>query len=627
MAACMVGPCSVHAAGHSYLECGFSDGIPGDFTLTDVDARDLHFTMVQLGFGDKDSWTTLREEGTENYYAGSASRFKTAKGEEPQPAEDWMVTSPVWVRASDARLMWRGMSVNDRNSKVSSYEVLVSAKGSAPEDFVNAPVVYSGEEKIHEWTSHEVSLSEYVGQRVYIAFVNRSTESDVLAIDDILVEGSVGIADLEIIPGAYTLGDEEIRFGGVLTASSTETINTLSISFTVGDEEFHSEYDGLELKPGDSFEFMLPEKVSASYGDVVPFTVKSEVNGVAFDDMSLQTMLLAFLPTKRVVVEEVTGMWCGYCPEGIVAMETLQERYPERFVGVAVHKDDQLMVRGYGDTMPFPSGAPTAWIDRKVYCERLLAPITDGGRHTYTTLMGGIESLMLERLNEQAFADIDVAGSYDVDAATVDVDVAVRFARGYDDSDFRIAFLMTEDNVWKEGYYQTNYHSGRDELLGGFESLPPSITEDFSFNHVARWAGDDYTGVAGSLPPTLTAGNEYTYSTTFNMPRDVLNYDNVKLIAMVADASTGEIMNVSSCTMANAGIETTEDSGITIKSRDGMVCVTSLGQVEITVYDISGKPVRRVSGDDVVTVSGLSSGAYIVNVMSPTCSKTVKLLM
>ena len=56
----------------TYFNCGFEEGIPEDFTFHDVDSRELHFTMVQLGFNQTDSWTLLREEGTENHYMASA---------------------------------------------------------------------------------------------------------------------------------------------------------------------------------------------------------------------------------------------------------------------------------------------------------------------------------------------------------------------------------------------------------------------------------------------------------------------------------------------------------------------------------------------------------------------------
>lgn len=604
------------AAAMNYFSCDFEDGMPGDFSLYDEDAGALHFTMVQLGFGDADSWTVIREGGTENHYAASASRFR--KDSPVSKADDWMVTPPVWIRASDATLKWRGMSVNERNSSTSSYRVFISEDGGDPGSFTSAPVAAVDDESPGSWTDHSVDLSAYVGKRVRIAFVNVSEGSDVLAIDDIAVVGSAGLANLQVHPGEFTLGQEEISFGGIVTATSPEMVNTLKINFHVDDSTFTAEYFNLGLSEGESYEFQIPEKVAAAYGETVPFTVEAEVNGVRYDDMQLSTTLLAFLPEKRVVVEEATGMWCGYCPEGIVAMETMQERYPDKFIGIAVHVDDKMTVEGYGNVMSFPSGAPTAWIDRADYCESLLTPVTVEGKHTYTTLRGGLESMYLDRMARQALADVDilVAENGEEQGRGVDVSVKSRFAVKFDDRDFRIALVMTEDNVWEPGYYQTNYHSGRDELLGGFESLPPKIVSDFSFNHVARAFYDDWRGIEGSLPASPDPGVEYTYETRWKVPENV-SFSNARVVAMIVDASTGEIMNANRCEIGNLSVDAADaGKAISISVREGVVTAACEGDFSMAVYSLDGMRMAEVSGNGFATVGNLLQGIYVVRLSS-----------
>lgn len=587
------------AAAIPYFGCGFESGMPEGFTLHDRDAQALHFTMVQLGFSDTDTWTVLREEGTDNHYAASASRFKKAKGETAHPADDWMVTPPVWIRSDDAVLSWRGASFNDRNTSQSSYKVFISTEGPSPEKFTEDPVAVVDGEDIRRWTSREVALGEYAGKRVYIAFVNTSDDSDVLGIDDISVSGSPGIADLEIHPGEYTIGSEEIVLGGRLTATSSETVNTLSVSFAIGGKEYHAEYADLGLSKGETFEFELPDRIYAGYGDTMEFTVSSEVNGVRYDDLHRATTLLAFMPTKRVVVEEATGMWCGYCPEGIVAMETLQERHPDTFIGVAVHVNDLITVPGYGDTMYFPAGAPTAWVDRRDYCESLLTSVTEGGTYTFTTLRGGIETMFLERLAEQALADIDVKAELGDAGRLMKVDVTSRFAMNFRGCDFRVALLVTEDKVWEHGYYQSNYHSGRNESLSGFESLPRTILSDFEFNHVARAVYGSYQGVKGSLPNDLEAGRDYGYSVSWELPREV-NPANAKVVAMLVDGATGEVMNASAVGVATSGVGSNLEEA---------------GEADIEVYNLSGRLVNRTHGEVSRAVESLPGGVYVVRSM------------
>ncbi len=614
---------SLQAEAMTYFDCNFQDGIPESFTIVDRDGRDLHFTMTQLGFSAQDSWMTLREEGTENYYAASASRFKTSKGEEAPAADDWLISPAIWIRANDARLSWKGMSVNERNTRKSSYQVMISTTGTAPEDFSVLPGGVM-EEEIYKWTDHAINLGEYCGKHVYLAFVNTSTDSDVLAIDDVNVSGSSGLADLKILPEEYSVGVEEISFGGVLTATSAETVNSLSVAFKVGEETFKAEYSDLNLSQGQQFEFTLPEKIEASYGDILDFSVTASVNDIPFDEQKLHTTLLAFLPVKKIVVEEATGMWCGYCPEGAVAMSTLEERYPEQFIGVAVHVNDILQVAGYGDVMSFPGGAPTAWIDRKIYVENMLTPVLADGVRTYTTLMGGIESSFIDRLKEQTFAEISVDGSISEAADEINTDVSVRFAKRYDKADFRVILLLTEDHVWKNGYYQTNYHSGRDESLGGFEALPSMIKQDYEFNHVARSVMGTYTGIKGAVPSEINAGDTYSLSSSFKLPESILNLENIKLVAMIADAGTGEIMNAGYWCPSPAGIDSVTGEDISVAVDGNTVIVAGEEDMEISAYDLAGICRGHTRGTRYAELQNLPSGINLITISTPRYTQTLK---
>ena len=50
----------------------------------------------------------MREEGTENMYAASASKHKSIKGEEAKPADDWLVLPQIWVKGGEATLSGKG---------------------------------------------------------------------------------------------------------------------------------------------------------------------------------------------------------------------------------------------------------------------------------------------------------------------------------------------------------------------------------------------------------------------------------------------------------------------------------------------------------------------------------------
>lgn len=48
---------------------------------------------------------------------------------------------------------------------------------------------------------------------------------------------------------------------------------------------------------------------------------------------------------RRMVMEEATATWCGWCPQGIVAIDGLKRDFPDNFLAIAIH--------GNGDKMAY----------------------------------------------------------------------------------------------------------------------------------------------------------------------------------------------------------------------------------------------------------------------------------
>lgn len=604
-----------------YFSCGFDDGIPDSFLCTDNDGCELHFTMTQLGFGSRDSWITMREEGTENMYAASASKHKSIKGEEAKPADDWLVLPQIWVKGGEATLSWKGMSANESSSKASSYKVMVSTTGMTPADFQGEPIAIIENEAIGEWTPHSVDLGAYEGQKIFVAFVNNSLGCEVLAIDDIIAEGGKGLAELVITPGEFFLGGEEVEIGGSVTPYTDTPVESISLVCTSGEKTMSLDYDNLGLKYGETFSFAFPEKIQSAYGEAVNFSVSAQINGIDFGTTERETKVLAFEPKRRVVVEEVTGMWCGYCPEGIVAMETLHERYPDEFIGVAVHYSDPLEISGYpAAETAFPGGAPSAWFDRKVYSTKPLVTTLIDGKYTHVTNMGGFETLLLDRLEELPAAEVTTEAS--AKDGRIHVDATVRFPLNHEGIHCGLSFMLVEDGVWQAGFYQNNYFSGRNEIVGGFENLPSVIVSDMEFNHVLRAIYGGYEGQDLALPSSVKAGEKYNFNADWDLPETTINLSNARLVSVLIDKASGEILNGFSTTLSEAGMSTAtlgEEPRIVCDSRT--LTASADGEIYVTVSDIAGNEVASAHGRDSVSID-VSSLKGIFIVMSSTSDKT-----
>ncbi len=51
--------------------------------------------------------------------------------------------------------------------------------------------------------------------------------------------------------------------------------------------------------------------------------------------------------TQKVVLEENTGEWCGWCPEGAKIMEDAIAANPGKVIGIAIHDGDPMEVAAY----------------------------------------------------------------------------------------------------------------------------------------------------------------------------------------------------------------------------------------------------------------------------------------
>lgn len=68
---------------------------------------------------------------------------------------------------------------------------------------------------------------------------------------------------------------------------------------------------------------------------------------------------------QKVLIEEHTGAWCGWCPDGHVVLGDVLANHPEA-IGVMVHNNDGMDCAG-GNTLSafYVSGFPTATLNRQ----------------------------------------------------------------------------------------------------------------------------------------------------------------------------------------------------------------------------------------------------------------------
>lgn len=247
----------------------------------------------------------------------------------------------------------------------------------------------------------------------------------------------------------------------------------------------------------------------------------------AYAPNSEQTLALSVknsLPIQRIIVEEGTGTWCPNCPRGIVAVHKASEAFPDRFIGIAVHRQDAMETNSYAE-LQF-DGYPSSYINRNL--KSSIDPSFDAFKTAVNNVSERVPVMGVEANAEYT----------DATKSKISVEALTTFVSEHKGIDYRLSFVLLEDGV--KGYTQANNYAGGSVEMGGFEKLPNPATIDM--DHVARM-NYSYNGIEGSIPADVEADQTTTYKTTLDVPSTIQNPDNCDLVVLVLDANTGKIEN------------------------------------------------------------------------------------
>lgn len=437
-----------------------------------------------------------------------------------------------------------------------------------------------------------------------------------VAIDDVVVEAlpAVEVA----VSGVNLVRYAALNANSVLSVDVTNlganTITSLEIDWNDGMS--HIQTINTNIAPGATTSVAHPDAVT--YAAAVERTINVSINaanGGPDDDASNnngQTLhnTLSQATNKAVVIEEGTGTWCGWCPRGAVAMDYMVSTYPNDFIGIAVHNGDPMTVTAYDNGADI-SGFPGCNVDRVL----LDASVSQSAFQQYYN----------DRVNLGVPANIGatVSGT----GSSVTIDASATFYTPVSSANFRLGVVIVENGVTgtTSGYAQANYYSGGSTAMGGYESLPdPVPAAQMVYDHVGRALLGGYSGQAGSVPATITDGTVANYSFNYTVP-STSTRANMKAVVMLLDLTTGEIVNATEVSIAEAGIDNIDEISLEVYPNPASdivnVSFEAEGDYTITITDLAGREVAtqslsNLTGSQKIAVptNDLNSGNYIISV-------------
>ncbi len=475
------------------------------------------------------------------------------------------------------------------------------------------------------------NLSAYAGQsNVLVAFHHDDMAdwASGFALDNVSVytPPATDVRLNSVTLNRYSLLNSNNTLAMNVTNLGSDPITSLTIDWNDGTS--HSQViSGLNIAPFASTNVNHPTAIS--YATAVEKTINvniTDVNSAVDANPANNTASAPFntvsqAPAKKVIIEEGTGTWCGWCPRGAVAMEAMYNAHPNDFIGIAVHNSDPMTVAAYDAGANF-SGFPGCNVDR--------AMLDQGVSET------AFESYYQERIGLAVPAAISVVSNGA--GSSVTIDVTATFYTVFAAANYRIGGIIVEDNVTgtAAGYNQTNYYAGgASGPMGGYESLPdPVPAANMVYNHVGRALLGGYSGSAGSVPAAITDGLSVTKTFPYTVPA-TSNKANMKVVAVLIDQTTGEIVNANDVALSASGINelTAAELSVYPNPASDLVNVSfdaknadySVSLMDLQGRVVSSKELTNANGVQQVSfaTSNVAKGSYIV-VVSSNGGKTTK---
>lgn len=154
--------------------------------------------------------------------------------------------------------------------------------------------------------------------------------------------------------------------------------------------------------------------------------------------------------TKKVLIEEFTGTWCGYCPDGAYRMESIIAANPGKCYGASIHDGDPMEISGLNNLFQSTfsvTGFPTGMVGRVPKPGATTAPMDRG------SWAGRVTTLLAQS------AKCGLA----IDARVTGTDMIVNAHASFNGTltgTHNITVYITEDDVNKGSTYsQSNYYN------------------------------------------------------------------------------------------------------------------------------------------------------------------------
>lgn len=327
--------------------------------------------------------------------------------------------------------------------------------------------------------------------------------------------------------------------------------------------------------------------------------------------------------TKTILLEEFTGSWCGYCPDGALKLEDLIANNPGNVVGVSIHN---------GDAMTFSDGIQSGFNVTSFPSGMVNRTLVDGqSKEPFTRSLWGAE--VTNQIGSYTPVDVSLTSTYNTTNRELNITVTADFV-DFASGDLRFVAMLTEDSVTGTGtgYDQVNYYSSGHSSGGvGGSSHPhysdPTPIVGYVHNHVLRSVPGGAFGNPGVISSPISPGSTISESFTINVPASI-NENKIKVIGFVAyyssEIGSRSILDVAEVVPTSfVGIKESNNSNdfqLFPNPADAFVEVlfaaNNFQEQAYSMKDLTGKLIKEgrvIANHSVLDLADVNPGIYLIS--------------
>lgn len=252
--------------------------------------------------------------------------------------------------------------------------------------------------------------------------------------------------------------------------------------------------------------------------------------------------------TAKILIEQMTGTWCGWCVDGALRMKSLIEDNDGKVIGATIHQGDPMFnssvynyIRGTFGTISFPSGL----VNRR-------PSISSGDRvMSRGEWATNANALLDDNVNMGIALDVKLEGNDLTVLAHVGVDRA-------EENNYSLVIYLLEDGLV---YAQENYYSSAYGSSGGGDPnhpywTQPAVINNYVHNHVVRRS---ITPMSGVEVPEYAKAAGGMLTRVYNVDVSTYNKSNLKVVAFVENRNTNNVINAQMVNVPADGETVTQD--------------------------------------------------------------------